>query len=86
MIVSSRHLPKEIPMTLALMHGHSGTSVLGERSVGSGIGRTIAFVFEALERQRTRRDLASLDDRMLRDIGLSRYEVEMELRRPWWRA
>ena len=37
-------------------------------------------------RQRTRRDLASLDDRMLRDIGLSRYEVEMELRRPWWRA
>ena len=55
-------------------------------AVGSGIGRTIAFIFEALERQRTRRDLASLDDRMLRDIGLSRYEVEMELRRPWWRA
>ena len=73
-------------MTIALMHGHGGTHAIGERSVASGIGRTIAFIFESLERQRTRRDLASLDDRMLRDIGLSRYEVEMELRRPWWRA
>ena len=73
-------------MTLALTHGHGGASALGDRPVGSGVGRTIAFIFEALERQRTRRDLASLDDRMLRDIGLSRYEVEMELRRPWWRS
>ncbi len=57
----------------------------GRRSA-TGVGRVIAYILAAAERQRTRRDLASLDERMLKDIGLSRYEVEMELRRPWWHA
>lgn len=52
----------------------------------TGVGRAIAYLLATAERQRTRRDLASLDERMLQDIGLSRYEVELELRRPWWRA
>ena len=71
-------------MTTALMRSEAFSSAAG-RSASVAVGRVFAFMFETLERQRTRRDLAGLDDRMLRDIGVSRYEVEMELRRPWWR-
>ncbi len=36
------------------------------------------------ERSRQRRHLAQLDERMLRDIGLSRGDVEREIqKRPW---
>jgi len=37
------------------------------------------------ETTRQRRALARLDDRLLRDIGLTRTDVEAELRRPPWR-
>ena len=33
-------------------------------------------------RYRSRMDLAALDDRMLRDVGLTRADVAAELRRP----
>jgi uncharacterized protein YjiS (DUF1127 family) len=35
---------------------------------------------------RDRRELAAMDDRSLRDIGLTRYDVELELRKPFWRG
>ncbi len=38
------------------------------------------------ERDRQRRALAQLDARMLKDVGLSRVEVAMELRKPFWQA
>ena len=38
-----------------------------------------------LGRARDRRTLAALDERTLKDIGLSRYDVAAEMaRRPWW--
>lgn len=37
-------------------------------------------------RVRTRRTLAALDDRILRDIGLGRAEVDREAAKPFWRA
>ena len=37
-------------------------------------------------RHRMRRELMSLDDRLLRDMGISRCEAEREGRRPFWRA
>jgi uncharacterized protein YjiS (DUF1127 family) len=37
-------------------------------------------------RVRERRELARLDDRMLRDIGLSPSERARELDKPFWRA
>jgi uncharacterized protein YjiS (DUF1127 family) len=72
-------------MTTAFMRDISYSSTRADRSIATSLDRAVSFIFAALERQRTRRDLACLDDRMLRDIGLSRYEVELELRRPWWR-
>ncbi len=38
------------------------------------------------ERDRQRRALAQLDARMLKDVGLSRAEVAIELRKPFWQA
>ena len=38
------------------------------------------------ERARERRRLASLDERMLRDIGLSRADIHPEIRKPFWEA
>ena len=36
-------------------------------------------------RARQRRALARLDDRLLRDIGLTRHQAERAARKPFWR-
>lgn len=36
------------------------------------------------ERARQRKTLAQLDDRLLRDIGLSRYDAQWESKKPFW--
>ena len=50
--------------------------------------RTPFRLFSALRRfaitARTRRDLARLDERLLRDIGLTRHEADMEVSRTPW--
>jgi uncharacterized protein YjiS (DUF1127 family) len=38
------------------------------------------------ERARQRRALLGLDDRMLKDIGLTRADVDGECRKPFWRG
>jgi uncharacterized protein YjiS (DUF1127 family) len=38
------------------------------------------------QRERSRRELASMDERMLRDIGLSAGEARFEAGKPFWRA
>ena len=43
-------------------------------------------VFTWLDRSRQRRHLSELDDRLLRDIGVSRAEVEHEISLPFWRT
>ncbi len=56
-------------------------------------GRVLAAVGRGFEtlllwqcRANQRHALAHLDDRMLRDLGLSRSEVAWESRKPFWRA
>ncbi len=46
--------------------------------------RTMWFGVRA-QRLRQRRALSRLDDRLLRDIGLSRSEAMQEINRPFWR-
>ncbi len=53
------------------------------RSVFTGISRTLLLW---QDRARQRAHLASLDHRMLRDIGLSRADVAGEASKPFWRA
>ena len=46
----------------------------------TGLGKIEAW----LEISRQRRTLATLDDRMLKDIGISRASAKFEARRPFW--
>ena len=57
------------------------------RSASDGVVRVfLRGVAESFRRARQRRDLARLTDYGLRDIGLTRHDVELELRKPSWRA
>ena len=58
-----------------------------------GFGRKLQRIVAALgeiiigwqERAASRAHLATLDDHMLRDVGLSRADVEREVSLPFWR-
>jgi uncharacterized protein YjiS (DUF1127 family) len=50
--------------------------------LASGLWRTIGA---ACARARQRRHLVALSDHQLRDIGLTRSDVELEGRKPFWR-
>jgi uncharacterized protein YjiS (DUF1127 family) len=52
----------------------------------SRVGRAVDLVLIWHERVRQRRQLRSLSTHMLRDIGLSRADVEGEASKPFWRA
>lgn len=70
---------------------------LARRSAGPGypahargslspVGRLLALALTWQERTRQRQALARMDDRMLKDIGLSRADVFLEARKPFWQA
>jgi uncharacterized protein YjiS (DUF1127 family) len=69
--------------------GKSGSDLFGgsrNKAAVSVLTRIVDVVFGWMDRARQRRHLAELDDRLLRDIGISRAEVEVEMSRPVWRA
>ncbi len=49
-------------------------------------GRLLDLVYTWQARTSERTHLASLDDRLLRDMGLSRADVEGEVHKPFWQA
>ncbi|WP_236784034.1 DUF1127 domain-containing protein [Azospirillum humicireducens] len=48
--------------------------------------RMLDLLFSALERRKQRYTLMHLDDHQLKDIGLSRSQVEQEVTKPFWRG
>ncbi len=71
-------------MAMALQTGAGATSWAA--SVAHVLDTTLDTI--ALWRQRafTRRELSRLDDRMLQDIGITHYDVECEVTKPFWKA
>lgn len=47
--------------------------------------RVITLLKEWRQRSRSRAELAGFDDRLLRDIGISRCEAANEISKPFWR-
>ena len=62
----------------ALRHGHR--SYLQEGLIGA-----FDLLQNWAERRRTRNHLYQMPDYMLRDIGVSRAEVEVEWQKPFWK-
>jgi uncharacterized protein YjiS (DUF1127 family) len=48
-------------------------------------GKQATAMWLSIERGRQRRALVRLDDRLLRDIGLTRLDVLQETAKPFWR-
>ena len=71
-ILVARHASQ----SLGLLH-RCGLAYLGAAAV-----RAVLFW---MERSRQRRALAELDDRLLRDIGLTREEALQECANPFWK-
>ena len=69
--------------TIDRLSAPSHRPVATGRRVFTVIGRTLVLW---QDRARQRAHLASLDHRMLRDIGLSRADVAGEASKPFWRA
>jgi uncharacterized protein YjiS (DUF1127 family) len=66
---------------------HRTPSVLsGVRAFAELVGGALTLAYGWHERIRQRHALARLDDRILRDIGLSPADVEGEVSKPFWRA
>jgi len=55
-------------------------------SAQQAVRKLVATIFTWTERARMRRRLLSLDDRMLRDLGITRAEVHTETAKPFWRV
>jgi len=54
--------------------------------VAGAISGAIETLLVWRERRRERRDLASLNDQMLHDVGLTRADIEREYRKPFWHS
>ena len=72
-------------MALAV-HGHETTSWgrLADQA-WHGLERAVAKVREWNGRWLSRQELLEMDDRILRDIGLTRGDVLREVSKPFWR-
>ena len=62
----------------------------GELAAWTSLNRTIEHAVDTIltwhERAKTRRQLLMLDDRLLRDIGITRLDARGEADKPFWQA
>jgi uncharacterized protein YjiS (DUF1127 family) len=73
---------KAIPLNTTLPRGRRPAVAARLRTA---LVRLPALVREWRRRVRGRAELAALDDRTLRDIGLSRVDIWHEIDKPFWR-
>jgi uncharacterized protein YjiS (DUF1127 family) len=53
-------------------------------ALGTALVRAVDKVLSWHERMKSRRVLAALDDRMLRDVGIDHATARREVERPFW--
>jgi uncharacterized protein YjiS (DUF1127 family) len=77
-------------MTDSIWNAHEhGARIPNTRSIVARLAfctsKTIRVLTVWRERARQRRALIGLDDRMLRDIGVTRVDAQQEYEKPFWR-
>ena len=63
----------------------SGGIVPARRHIPSNLCKAIDVLLLWLQRRRERRQLGALSDYMLKDIGVSRADIDVETRKMFWR-
>jgi uncharacterized protein YjiS (DUF1127 family) len=63
----------------------SGGIVPARRRVPSNLCQAIDVLLLWLQRRRERRQLGALSDHMLKDIGVTRADIDVETRKTFWR-
>ena len=56
------------------------------RVLDTALQHAVVAIWTWRERMRSRRQLAMLDDRLLRDIGITRLQARSEAEKPFWRV
>ena len=73
--------------TRALSSAVTGTiPSISLKGAGSLIVKMVDTVLDWQDRARERHRMAMMSDHLLRDIGVSRADLEMEYEKPFWRA
>lgn len=68
-----------------MMKGQKGYVLVRNSVIGGFFGKgLLATLWRWYELRRQRRQLASLSDDALKDIGLSRADIQQEAERPFW--
>ena len=72
-------------MSTTLLHRIAAPALPYSRLLWRGLVNAVEYLMRCHERSRQRRALETLDDGMLRDLGLSRSDVMREADKPFWR-
>ena len=72
-------------MSTTLLHRITAPALPYSRLLWRGLVDAVEYLSRCYERSRQRRMLETLDDGMLRDLGLSRSAVMREADKPFWR-
>jgi len=68
-----------------MMKGQKGYVLVRKNVFGGFFGKgMLTEILRKFEVRRQRRQLASLSDDALKDIGLSRADIQQEVERPFW--
>jgi uncharacterized protein YjiS (DUF1127 family) len=70
----------------AMKHGRSSRSTTWAAVLFTAIRRTSYILSVWQKRSASRRQLARLDDHLLRDIGLTRADAEQEIMKSFWQV
>jgi uncharacterized protein YjiS (DUF1127 family) len=74
---------------MVAIHGHATRGRSGHHhavlALGDAWDQAVASLREWRRRTRERAELAALDDRTLKDIGLTRADAEFLSNKPFWR-
>ena len=58
----------------------------GKRLISTEIMRAVTLANTWGQRTRSRRQLGTLDARLLKDVGLTRFEAQREAQKPFWKG